>query len=78
MRILFSLLVARYSLLPLIAPPGGANKNALIPIGTSGAVIAGFRGTTQMRDALTGIASAVRNAKKAFDTRACGNGGDPA
>jgi len=32
-------------------PPEGANKNALIPIGTSGAVIAGFRGTTQVRDA---------------------------
>jgi hypothetical protein len=52
------LLATRYS---HIRAAGRANKNALIPIGTSGAEIAGIVVPPKVRGALTGIASAVRN-----------------
>lgn len=65
-------------LLSLIAPPGGANKNALIPIGTSGAVIAGFVVPPKFAMRADAPPQPYGTRNITFDTRACGNGGTPA
>src|SRR5438105_3319406 len=81
----YSLLVTRYSCLP--RRPGGGKQKRPHPDWDERRGDRGLRGTTQVRDTLAGIASAVRNTpgsvgfslrSETFDTRACGNGGDPA